>query len=171
MSNKDIVPLTEEQKELVEKNHNLIYDFAHRKNILNIDDWYGTLAVALCKAAKGYNESKGYSFTTFANKCMDNTLKDMFKQYGSSIDKDALYYDDNSFPEEFTDSRQHHRMQYDIMLNSLISMLNDKEAKVILMIADGFTQKEIAEKMGCKQQNISYYMKQIKKKIGYWLID
>ena len=32
-------------------------------------------------------------------------------------------------------------------------------------------KNEIAEKMGCKQQNVSYYVKQIKKKIGHWLID
>jgi RNA polymerase sigma factor (sigma-70 family) len=171
MSDKYIVPLTEEQKELVEKNHNLIYDFAHKRNILNIDDWYGILATALCKAAKGYDESKGYAFTTFTFRCMDNELNDVLRKYNSSINKDALYYDDDSFQEEFIDSRQHKAMQYDIMLNSLINRLNDNEAKTILMVADGFTQSEIAENIGCKQQNISHYIKQIKKKIGHWLID
>lgn len=171
MSDKYIVPLTEEQKELVEKNHNLIYDFAHKRNILNVDDYYGILAVGLCKAAKSYDESRGYAFSTLAFKCMDNELKDVLRRYDLSVNKHTLSYDDESFPKDFPDSRTYRGMQYAIMLDSLTMKLNSKEVKVLSMIADGDTQNEIAEKMGCKQQNISYYIKQIKKKIGHWLID
>lgn len=171
MGDKYIVPLTEEQKELAEKNHNLIYDFAHKRNILNVDDWYGILATALCKAARGYDESKGCAFSTFVFKCMNNELNDVLRRYDLNINKDVLYYDDELFNNEFVDCDSWHRMKYDVMLDSLAMNLNDKEIQVLSMIVNGDTQTEIAKEMGCKQQNISYYIKQIKKKIGYWLID
>ncbi len=171
MSNKNTIPLTEEQKELVEKNHNLIYDFAYKRNILNVDDWYGILATGLCKAARYYDENKGCAFSTFAFRCMDSELCDVLRRYDLSVNKDTLSYDDELFSKDFPDSRTWNGMQYAIILDSLTKNLNVKEAQVLSMIVDGDTQNEIAEKMGCKQQNISYYIKQIKKKIGNWLID
>ena len=49
--------LTEEQKKLVEDNHNLIYGYCHRYN-LNVEEYYGDLAVTLCEAAQTYKEEK-----------------------------------------------------------------------------------------------------------------
>lgn len=170
MNNKDIVQLTKEQSKLVEENHNLIYDFAYKSNILNIDDWYGILATGLCKAAKYYDKDKG-AFSTLVFKCMENELCDVMRRYDKSIQKDTMSYDDELFPKDFPDFSTHNGMYYAIMLDSLSKNLNDKETQVLSMIANGDTQNEIAEKMGCKQQNVSYYVKQIKKKIGHWLID
>ena len=42
--------LTAEQQQLVIENHNLIYDFAKRKNLI-IEEYYDILAIGLCNAA------------------------------------------------------------------------------------------------------------------------
>lgn len=164
---KDVVPLTDNQRELAEKNHNLIYKFAYKRNIL-IDEYYGVLAEGLCKAAKIYDSSKA-NFATLAFRCMENELC----MYWRSLQKKSLIpneimcsidSDEKSFKEPF-DSRTFDKLEYDIMMEEFKDILNDNEIMIIKMIADGETHNEIAEKMGCKRQNIGYYMKQIKKKL------
>lgn len=62
--------LTNDERELVEKNHNLIYWYANSHN-LDLNDYYDILAIALCKAAIGYDSSKG-AFSTYATRCLEN---------------------------------------------------------------------------------------------------
>lgn len=42
--------MTDEQKQLVEQNHNLIYFYLYRHN-LSIEEYYDVAAIGLCKAA------------------------------------------------------------------------------------------------------------------------
>ena len=49
--------MTEEQRKLVEDNHNLIYSFLQKYH-LTIDEYYGLAAIGLCKAGKTYNGQK-----------------------------------------------------------------------------------------------------------------
>ena len=63
--------MTDEQRKLVEDNHNLIYGFLNKKELT--DDYYDIVALGLCKAAMNYDESKG-RFSTLAFKCMDREI-------------------------------------------------------------------------------------------------
>ena len=65
--------LTEEQKKLVEDNHNLIYWFARKKHI-DIEEYYDILAQGLCIAAHNYNSSKG-SFSAYAYLVMNTEMQ------------------------------------------------------------------------------------------------
>ena len=78
-----------------------------------------------------------------------------------SIDSDK-----KSFKEHF-DFIYSDDFEYDIMIEELKDILNDNEINIIKMLLDGKIQSEIAEKMGCKRQNVGYYIKQIKKKIEH----
>lgn len=62
--------LTEEQRKLIEENHNLIYDYMV-KHKLDFSDYYDLLAIALCKAAIHYNFESS-AFSTFAFACFRN---------------------------------------------------------------------------------------------------
>ena len=64
--------LTDEQRKLVEDNHNLIYFYMNFKKV-DPDESYHDLAMGLCKAARTYNPKKG-AFSTYAMKCMENDL-------------------------------------------------------------------------------------------------
>lgn len=71
--------LTDDQKRLVEENHNLIYscmrDFGVRPN--EYDDYYGDAAIALCKAVQKYNPSNELKckLSTFCYHCIRSELK------------------------------------------------------------------------------------------------
>ena len=70
--------MTEEQKKLVEDNHNLIYFVLHKHN-LPIDEYYDILAISLCKSGIHYDENKS-KFSTFAVYNMEQDLKMEFRR-------------------------------------------------------------------------------------------
>lgn len=169
-------PLTREQQELVEKNHNLIYEFAKKKNLV-IDEYYGILAIGLCKAASVYDENRG-KFSTIAYCCMNNVLKEHYryisKQCAIPEDK-ILSYDvqlsDEDIDGSYIDIIADDCCVQDIVTNNIIAesfmdTLNDNEKIVARLLIDGMKQSEIASHMGCSRQNVGHYVQQIRKKIS-----
>lgn len=172
--------LTNEQQKLVETNHNLIYKFAHKENLV-IDDYYDILAIGLCRAAMGFDESKG-KFSTLAFHCMKNELcmywrhgqrqsaipENMILSYGVTIgssDNDSNGAVETTFLDYFADEHS----TYDIVVGNmmsefLLSILNDKEQSIVKLLCDGFSQADIADKLNCSRQNINHYIKTIAKK-------
>ena len=57
------IQLNDEQRKLVEDNHNLIYQYLI-DNKLPQDEYYDIAAIGLCKAALKYDTSKG-AFSTY----------------------------------------------------------------------------------------------------------
>lgn len=172
--------LTEKQRVLAAQNHNLIYAYAHKNNIL-IGDYYDILAIGLCKAAKTYDETKS-KFSTYAYKCMRNELYanwnstkkesaipehivvsyDALKRHGDS--------DNQSYSLEFIeDSQPYDNMMYDIMCTEFADRLSEKERKIFFYLAAGFRQTDIAHELGCSQQVVSYHVKQIRKRVISYL--
>lgn len=168
--------LTKEQQDLVTKNHNLIYDFAKKKNLL-ISEYYDILAMGLCKAAMEYKENNGM-FSTFAYPCMENELINHYVKTNRKhcIPEEMIISSDaprngEDFDNKVSllDSLKDDSCTDDIVLGEvmstyLISLLSEKEQTVVNLIMDGMTHREIAQKMKCKRQNISYYIQQIRKK-------
>lgn len=167
--------LTEEQRELVSKNHDLIYSYAHKRNI-SIDEYYDVLAIGLCKAAKSFDNNKA-GFSTFAYRCMENELNMLWKEgqkkstipnasvlsYDASATKECLD-NRNSLLEVFTDYQSYSDMLYATMLLDLMKKLNLKEKKIFKFLLNDFTREEIANKIGCKRQNVDYYVQKIREK-------
>lgn len=69
---KETQKLTSEQKRLVEENENMIHWYI-RKNSLSYD-LYDVLAIALCKAALLFDETKGFQFSTLVYKCFSSEV-------------------------------------------------------------------------------------------------
>lgn len=168
--------LTAEQQQLVIENHNLIYDFAKRKNLI-IEEYYDILAIGLCNAALCFNPDRG-KFSTIANHCMENILINHWKanRASSRIPEDLiLSYDANkngeesedgdSFIDDMTDGVSvQNKVISDIACDSLMNLLNDKEKRVVRYIIQGLTVREIASLMNCKHPYISQIKSNIKKK-------
>lgn len=165
--------LTTEQQKLVEQNHNLIYDFAKRKN-LNIDEYYDILAIALCKAAQTYNNKKG-EFSTIANTCMNNDLVTYYRHINKigSISEELIISGDkevnngenvivfDTIADNFNLSNE---VIDSLSVLHLMNLLTDKEKLVADCIINGLKQKEIAKKLNCTQQNIYHIIIRIRKK-------
>ena len=172
-------PLTKEQQELVEKNHNLIYEFAKKKNLV-LDDYYDILAIGLCKAASAYDKSRG-KFSTIAYCCMNNILKEYYRYIGKqcAIPEDKiLSYDvqlsdddiDGSYLDVIADDCcVQEIVTNNIMTESILNILNENEKVVAVYLINGIKQSEIAVKMGCSRQNVGHYVQQIRKKMSKFM--
>ena len=168
--------LTLEQQDLVTQNHNLIYDFAKRKNLV-IEEYYDILAIGLCNAALYYDSSKG-KFSTLANLCMSNAVKDYWRNISadSKISEDLiLSYDasksgdeaecGDAFIDRLTDGISIQDMVLsNISCDALMGVLNEKEKKVVRGITKGLTSREIAKIIDCTHQYVSVIKTNIKKK-------
>lgn len=68
--------LTEEQKRLIEENHNIIYDFMNKRHIEL--DYYGDFAEKLCRVIPHYDPEKA-CLTTFVYNVFDNYWKNILR--------------------------------------------------------------------------------------------
>lgn len=69
--------LNKEQQKLVSDNHELIYRFLKIRNFSTdaVEDWYGTAAIGLCKAAMIYDVGSGCDFEKLAYIAMNNEVE------------------------------------------------------------------------------------------------
>lgn len=160
--------LTEEQCSLVEQNQSFIYDYADRNN-LDIDEYYGILAIGLCKAAMSFDDSKG-KFSTFAYACMKN---EVLMYWRSITKKSAIPYDimvslDDKDEEEIEKEILNRPFQNlencGIMLDALMESLTEFQKDILELMLQEETQEKISKILGCKQQKIWYNIQQIRKK-------
>lgn len=172
--------LTEEQRELASKNHNLIYWFANKNNI-SIDDFYDVLAIGLCKAARAFDDDKG-EFSTFACKCMKNELYMHLKSarrqcvipreivlYGDAPIKENGLFGSETLFDIIPDKDSSKRMSCAIMLKELHNTLGHKEKMVFELMLSGMKHREIADMMNCKRQNVTRYVKNIRMKANAYM--
>lgn len=164
--------MTDEQRKLVEDNHNLIYGFLNKKELT--DDYYDIVALGLCKAAMSYDESKG-KFSTLAFKCMDGEMSTHYTYLKRKkfIPENLIFSYNETANEDVSESivdailpDNNDRIGYsleNIDFDCFINLLKDKERQIIEHLIKGFNQKEIAEIMNMTQQAVSLNIKSIKR--------
>lgn len=154
--------LSNSQQKLVEDNHNLIYSFMNKNKLsLNaVEDWYGTCAIALCKAALIFNPNKEIEFSTLAYVCMSNEMKMVLRNRDKVI-KDTLSLDYNisenirlgdcikSKSDEFGE------VDFYTILNKYYGKLNTTHKNIINdYIYTDMTQKDIGKKYNLSRSMI-----------------
>lgn len=172
--------LTDEQKKLVEKNHNLIYGLADKMN-LSIDEYYDILSIGLCKAAMSFDKNKG-EFSTFAYSCMANEVKAYWRTFQKKSvipAEEIVYYDaatvdedsgnKTSLSEKIPDYSMQELAMYDIMSEEFIEGLTDIEKFVVSMLLEGAKHEDIAGVIGCQRQAVTYQIKRIREKAYRYL--
>lgn len=168
--------LNERQQELAEKNHDLIYWFAKSRK-LDLEEYYGELAIELCKAAYHYAEGTGYSFTTYAAKCMDNRIKQLARSRERTLEGneevlslDYFYYEDYS--DSFTlgdcvsdDTKNIEQEALNkIEAEQFIDALGDRDKYIFKSLIMGKQQNQIAEDLGISSTRVNKLVKKIRKK-------
>lgn len=164
--------LTKFEQQLVTDNHNLIYGFKDKYK-LDLEEYYGILALALCKAAQHYDKTKG-SFSTVVYTFMINAVRNHIKiknrykiplvyldaDYTDSNDDNENLFDvitsDNLHPDDKVEGKE--------ISQILLSMLSDKEKQIVIDRVNGLSEEQIAIKMGCTQQNIHAWIQKIREK-------
>ena len=176
--------LTQQQKKLAEENHNLIYGFAHKRNI-NIEKYYDILAIGLCYAAKIFSKNKG-EFTTVAYRCMENELYKHWthsKRKRAVPDEAIISYDtqvtnDNNienglkYSDIFIDSHSTEDIvMSNILRTSLLNLFSGVDKEVFEFIMNGVTYEEIAKELGCTRSRIGQRVQRIRKVCANYLND
>ena len=161
--------LDKSQQILVEQNHNLIYGFAQKRNI-DINEYYGLLAISLCKAAEAYQENKG-KFSTFAYMVMGNDLKKYWRtmQNQKSIPSDMIVsYDshDESCESSYLDNMaaDDTDVNFQIQYRCMLEQMNETERIICQMLMDGAKQSDIVERLGITKNQYTMAKKKIKEK-------
>lgn len=167
--------ITEEQRKLVEDNHNLIYSFLQKYH-LTIDEHYGLAAIGLCKAGITYNSDKS-SFSTYAYKCMFTTVMCELRKKGQAKtipENHIVYYqaeiennkgDTASFM-NFIPSNENveDEVLSEVLFDEYSKRLNKRDKVIFSLFRDGYKQKEIGKMVGCSQAQVSRVKKKL---VGY----
>lgn len=158
--------LNDTQRKLVEDNHKLIFSFLNNHNLSldAVDDWYGTAAIGLCKAALTFDESRGIKFTTLAYVCMDNEVRHILRKNRKniistiSLNTEVSSECENCFLiDAIPDNRDCYNSIYlNDAIESAICKLSDRNKEIIdLIVSYDMTSSEIASKFGVSRQAIS----------------
>ena len=172
----DTYALTESQRELAGKNHNLIYKFAKIKEA-DLEEFYGVLAIGLCKAARAYDASSGYKFSTLAYRCMDNEYKMYWRSELVSkhipsnmiVSYNKMMEDDDSEGAEFlgiiSNRLDSCSLDYSrVETLEFFRSLSDIQKIVLNGLMDGYRETELAEYTGFSRSYINHIKKSIRKK-------
>lgn len=147
--------LTEEERKLAAKWHNLIYTFLHEKGLPE-DDFYDIVVFGFLRAAKEYlsrpNLQK-YSFSTIAWNYMRSCLSDHFKKQsrqkrkGYTISLHTITYGSEAVPLEETLSAPDYLMmqlETELLLHDLAQRATRQQMAVVRMRSEGYNLREIA---------------------------
>lgn len=169
--------MTEEQRQLVEENHNLIYSFLQNYH-LTIEDYYDLAAIGLCKAGKTYDGDKA-SFSTYAYKCMFSAVMcDLRKkkQARTIPDYKMVYYqaelddsdggDTGSFMNYIPSGENvEENVLSEVIFDEYTDRLKERDKKIFSLFREGYKQREIGKMLGCSQAQVS----RVKKKLCEYL--
>lgn len=173
--------LTDQQRQLVADNHNLIYAYLHSKH-LPVDDFYDLAAVGLCRAALAYDPARG-KFSTLAYKAMSNEVGTEFRIRATArrtadvVSLDALYQDghqraDNGFrgtvrpidpqetasPEDMVDTWH--------LIDRLRALASDRDRHILAYRMLGYTNNDIAPTVGLSRGGVAHAVKMIRHRLG-----
>lgn len=154
--------LTDKERQMVEDNEKLIYWYANKKN-LDIDEWYGLLAIELCKTVRKYNPDRGSLSTYFKLRADIMVYRKMQEKYRSG----ELYdYEIDESQHEDESVEVFDKVDSDIALEDLLDSLEtDRDRLIIKMKLDGYTQKEIAEETGLTQQGVGWVLRKVRERL------
>lgn len=168
--------LTEEQKKLVEDNHNLIY-FVLRRFNWNIMRYYDIAAYALCRAAMSYNPNNEIKFSTYAVKSIVyNIWRERKKEKSYANKYHAVSLDQivrgNNTSETFAESYLNNlsdngncieQCYTDIYLDDVFARINEKDRTVLRLKLLNYSGLEIAKLLNVSHQSIYARLKRIKR--------
>lgn len=164
--------LNDEQKKLAEENHNLIYKFIALRN-LDAEELYDLLAISLCKAVLSYKSNLGYTFATYAFKCMGNDyfnyIRSITKRFRIPLKYSTSFEDLSDLDDSDLDYLKilEDKKAFDnsiIELKDFVIRLSNMQRKVFYGLMYGYNENELARFFKCSRQNINLVKKEIGKK-------
>lgn len=138
----------------------------------DIEDLYQEGYIFLIRAAKNYNESKGYAFSTYAVKCVYLGLVKLIskhvdkRNYFKKVSLNECFYDDFKnkpiLVEDILADEQDDFKLADINQCVIKTQLKDIE-KIIRLRCEGYTIDEVAIKLGLSRSTVKNRVMDLRK--------
>lgn len=168
--NKDM--LSKEQKELVEDNIHLVYFILHKYHFhhdLLSDGFFG-----LCKAAKTFDGSKGFTFSSYASTCIYNAFLFGYRKWKLKTMRDIpestiVLCDDRNVEHTLFELTPSKTSVYDnstwrLFLEDYQNFINTLEGRDKLILSnflENKTQKQTARQLRLSQAHVSRRFKEL----------
>lgn len=163
------------ENELVEKNMGLVYYIAHsfqNSTGLEYDDLVQEGMVGLVKAARTFDESRGFLFSTYAGNCIQKEILAYMKRQRKhkrdiSINQDIRGTDGAPMEEILGYSQKEYENVWKRdLLERCIRSLNQSQREIVLLYyGKGLKQKEIAKQLGISQGQVCRIIKRCLEKM------
>ena len=155
----------EERNSLIVDNLKLVYYQCNRKFSslpLEKEDIISIGILGLIKAVDNYDKEKGYTFSTYALKCVDNEILQVVRKNRclTSVSLTDIIYEDLSYADIISDSVniEEEYLYNEIIFNvkDIVNKLNQRDRYIYeLYFTSLLSQKEIAKKINLSQAYIS----------------
>lgn len=159
------------REEIILSNLPMVYKLAQKYNIItyitniyDMDDIISIGTIGLIKAVDTFDYTKGYAFTTYAYRVIQNHLRMAIRPLNRS-NVDTISLDENPYIVEIIQDRTvniEDSVQYAVLidiLNDKLSALNPKQRMMINLYygigTEPMTQNDIAEYTGFRQGSVS----------------
>lgn len=130
------------------------------------DDLYQVGCIGLVKAAKKFDPSRGYKFTTFAGNWIENEVLKLIRSHkavkrtGHVFSMDRTTDDEDGSLADLLANFD--SVEEEVEAKLLFSELIRQEPVITMLALQGYTQKEIGLKLGMSQANVSRKMQFMK---------
>lgn len=138
------------------------------------DDLHQEANLALFDAINNFDESKGFLFSTYANSCISNRLKNIYNKTNTkkntinntslSLDEIDNYIDSLSFannPENIVINNEN----YVDLINLIEESLTPNEKDVLILFLNDFDYKTIARLLSSTTKSVDNSLQRARKKI------
>ena len=158
--------MTSEQEKLVTDNIKFVYylfgKLKYKNKYFYKDDLISEGFIGLVKAAKAFNDSKGFKFLTFAARCINNSFYIYFRglkrnRENAAISLSMPLEDSDSLTLEDTLSGQceDEKILLNNDFNKFLATQRPGIQAIVKLREQGFNQTEIAKRLICSQTYVS----------------
>ena len=172
-------PLTDEQKAFAENNHNLVYQFLHRKNY-SIEEYYNVVVLDYVMACQMYLEREDlqekYAFPVIAYMRMNSAISNHFKAKNCQCRKpeqgmeslEQLHDPESGTGKEpaadnlDTLEKIIQAEQDEDFIENILLLLSERQGKIVLYLMDGYKEQEIYKFLGIGRKIYRSDMEEIK---------
>lgn len=154
--------LTNEQAQIVEENHALIYWYANLKQ-LKLDDWYDLLAIELCKTVIKHHPEKSSLANYYKLRC-DCLCNKEYQKTQAQKRFNLGVYDLEEVYNWTTPNDCKYEDVDDLQL--IVDTFSSEYQEIIVLKYQGYTQGEIANMLGLSQSQISKILRKVRDEYG-----
>ncbi len=140
----------------------------------DMDDVRQEALIALLRAVKNYRENKGARFSTYANRCLDNAIKNFIKKDSAKklqlLRNSVSIHDLNKQSEIFTLETSPEKIYLDKerylqLLDRIHINLSEFEKNVLFCYLDGKSYTQISTSLNSSQKAVDNALQRVRRKL------